>query len=160
MTGVQTCALPIFWDFAFDELREQSAQLVNLQYEASAIRRMRKRLRGQRIAVPELLDRYCGRRVLVTEFIHAALMGDVLRLRREDPMRADAWLEANNIDLRRVGRRLLFSVYRQIFEHNLYHGDPTPMHIVLLKNNRTALLEFTSTTFTEREYLEIGRAHV
>lgn len=144
----------LLWHFALDELREQTTQLLNLHYEASAIRRMRKRLRGQRVRVPDLFGRYCGRRVLVTEFIHAALMADLLGLTRTDPMRLDVWLTENNIQPRRVARRLIFSTLRQILEHNLYHGDPTPGHLVLLRNSRMALIEFTSATFTELEYLE------
>ena len=53
-----------------------------------------------------------------------------------------------------MARRLIFSTYRQILEQNLYHGDLNPSHIVLLRDNRIALVEFTATTFTEREYLE------
>lgn len=143
----------LLWEFALDELREQTAQLVNLHYEASAIRRMRKRLRGQRVKVPELFPRYCGRRVLVTEFIHAALMADVLGLMQTDPARLDLWLTENNIEPRRVARRLIFSTLRQILEHNLYHGDPSPGHLVLLRDSTVALIEFTSATFSELEYL-------
>ena len=144
----------LLWHFALDELREQTTQLLNLHYEASAIRRMRKRLRRQRLRVPELFGRYCGRRVLVTEFIHAALMADMLGLMRSDPVRLDAWLNENNIEPRRVARRLIFSTLRQILEHNLYHGDPSPGHLVLLRDSRLALIEFTSATFSELEYLE------
>ena len=81
---------------------------------------------GGAIAVPELFKRYCTRRVLVTEFIHAALMADLRRMRETDPAALQAWLTENNIEPRRVARRLIFSVYRQILEHNLYHGDLSP----------------------------------
>ena len=144
----------LLWEFALDELREHTTHLLNLHYEASAIKRMRKRLRGQRVRVPELFARYSGRRVLVTEFIHAALMADLLGLMRTDPVRLDAWLNENNIEPRRVARRLIFSTLRQILEHNLYHGDPSPGHIILLRDSRLALIEFTSATFSEIEYLE------
>ena len=144
----------LLWDFAFDELKEQTAQELNFQYEASAIRRMRRALRGQKIDLPALFRRYCTHRVLVTEFIHAALMADVIALGETDPERRAEWLTENAIEPRRVARRLIFSVYRQILERNLYHGDLNPSHIVLLRQNRIALIEFTATTFTEREYLE------
>lgn len=144
----------LLWDFAFDELREQTTQELNFQYEASAIRRMRRALRGQKMKAPAVFRRYSARRVLVTEFIHAALMADVVAVGIRDADRRDAWLHENGIELRRVARRLIFSVYRQILEQNLYHGDLNPWHIVLLRDNRLALIEFTATTFTEREYLE------
>lgn len=150
----------LLWDFGYDELKEQTAQELNFHYEASAMRRMRKRMRGHRIAVPQLLGRYCSSRVLVTEFIHGALMSDYLALRKTDPLRLDAWLTENAIEPRRVARRLVFSVLRQILEQNLYHGDLNPGHIVLLRNSRLALIEYTSTTFTEREYLDRFRLFV
>jgi len=144
----------LLWDFGMDELLEQTNQALNFQYEASAIRRMRKSLKGQRIKVPELFARYSTRRVLVTEFIHAALMADLVRMRETDPLRLQEWLTENEISPRRVARRLIFSVYRQILEHNLYHGDLCPSHIVLMRQDNLALIEFTAATFTEREYLD------
>jgi ubiquinone biosynthesis protein len=150
----------LLWDFAFDELKEQTTQELNFHYEASAIRRMRKALKGQKIEVPELFARYSTRRVLVTEFIHAALMSDLVALQDTDPVRLAAWLSENNVEPRRVARRLIFSTYRQILEQNLYHGDLNPRHIVLLRDSRLALIEFTATTFTEREYLEKFRLFV
>jgi ubiquinone biosynthesis protein len=81
-------------------------------------------------------------------------MADVIALARTDPKRRAEWLTENNVELRRVARRLIFATYRQIMEENLYHGDLNPGHIVLLRDNRIALIEFTATTFTEREYLE------
>jgi ubiquinone biosynthesis protein len=149
----------LMWDVALEELREQSTRQLNFQYEASAIRRMRARLRQRRIMVPKLFKRYSTRRVLVTEFIHASLMIDLLNA-GTDPARVDAWLNANNIEPKRLARRLLFSTYRQIFEHNLYHGNPSPQHVVLLRDSHAALLEFTNTTFTEREYLDKFRLFI
>ena len=150
----------LHWEFAFDELREVASQELNFQYEASAIRRMRRRLRGQKVYVPKVFGRYVTRGVIVTEFIHAALMADVIALDRADPARVEAWVAANNIDPRLVARRLIDSIFRQILEHNLYHGDLSPGHLVLLRDSRIALIDFTMTTFTEREYLEKYRLFV
>ncbi|HEV3057814.1 MAG TPA: AarF/UbiB family protein [Vicinamibacterales bacterium] len=148
------------WDFALDELRDLTSQELNFHYEASAIRRMRKRLRRQKVYVPRVFSRYTTERVLVTEFIHAALMADVIKIQDRDPVRLDAWFTENNIDPRLLARRLIDSILRQILEHNLYHGDLAPSHIVLLRDSRVALIDFTMTTFTEREYLEKYRLFV
>ena len=40
------------------------------------------------------------------------------------------------------------------FEDNLYHGDLHPGNMLLLRNNRVALIDFGAATFTEREYLQ------
>ncbi len=152
--------LHLRWDFAMDEISELMAQELNFYYEASSIRRMRRRLRTQKVYVPELFGRYSTRRVLVTEFVHATLMADVIKLQREDPARLDAWLTENNIVPRIVARRLTNSMLRQTLEHNLYHGNPNPWNIVLLRDSCVAFIDFTSTTFTEREYLEKYRLFV
>jgi ubiquinone biosynthesis protein len=148
------------WDFALDELRDVLSQELNFQYEASAIRRMRARLRGQKVYIPKVFRAYCTSRVIVTEFIHAALMSDVITLQDSDPSRVERWLAANDISPRLVARRLIDSVFRQILEHNVYHGDLSPAHIVLLRHSRIALIDFTMTTFTEREFLEKYRLFV
>jgi ubiquinone biosynthesis protein len=142
------------WDFALDELREVTSQELNFHYEASSIRRMRKRLRGRKVYVPEVFSRYCTRRVLVTEFIHAALMADILHLQTKDPARLSIWLTENNVDPGLLARRLINSILRQILDDNLYHGDLGPTRIVVLRDSRIALIDFPLTFFTEREYLE------
>lgn len=142
------------WDLGFNELSEVMKEELNYYYEASALRRMRQALRGHRIYVPRLFKRYSTRRVLVTEFIHAVLMSDYIKVADDDPDRLEVWLRENNVKPRKVARRLIQSMYRQLFENNLFHGDLHPGNIVLLRNSRVALIDFGSTSFTEREYLQ------
>ncbi len=141
------------WDLGFDELTSVMKEELDYHYEASSIRRMRKCLKSHKIYVPKLFPQYSSRRVLVTEFIHAVLMADYMRVADRDPDQLAAWLNENNVNPRRVARRLIQSIFRQLLEDNLYHGDLHPGNIVLLRNNRIALIDFGSTNFTEREYL-------
>lgn len=141
------------WDLGFDELKSVMKEELDYHYEASSIRRMRKCLKNHKIYVPKLFPQYSSRRVLVTEFIHAVLMADYMRVADRDPEKLAAWQTENNVEPRRVARRLIHSIFRQILEDNLYHGDLHPGNIVLLRNNRIALIDFGSTNFTEREYL-------
>lgn len=142
------------WDLGYNELADVMKEELNYYYEASALRRMRRALRGHRIYVPRLFTRYSTRRVLVTEFIHAVLMADYIKVADENPDRLAEWLEENNVKPRKVARRLIQSIYRQLFENNLFHGDLHPGNIVLLRNSRIALIDFGTTSFTEREYLQ------
>jgi len=142
------------WDLGYNELCDVMREELDYHYEASALRRMRRALRGHRIYVPRLFARYSTRRVLVTEFIHAILMADYIKMAEENPERLAAWLAENNVKPRKVARRLIQSMYRQLFENNLFHGDLHPGNIVLLRNSRIALIDFGSTSFTEREYLQ------
>ncbi|HET7618532.1 MAG TPA: AarF/UbiB family protein [Gemmatimonadaceae bacterium] len=142
------------WDLGYGELRDVMKEELDFHYEASSVRRMRQSLKGHKIYVPDLFSRYCTRRVLVTEFIHAILMADYIKIAHTDPARLETWLHENNVDPRKVARRLIHSIFRQILENNLYHGDLHPGNIVLLRNSRIALIDFGTTNFTEREYLQ------
>lgn len=141
------------WDLGYDELCAVMKEELDFHYEASSVRRMRKSLRAHKIYVPKLFSQYSSQRVLVTEFIHAVLMADYIKLADRNPEKLAAWLTENNVDPRRVARRLIHSIFRQLLENNLYHGDLHPGNIVLLRDNRIALIDFGSTNFTEREYL-------
>jgi ubiquinone biosynthesis protein len=148
------------WTVGLWELRQMVEQETDFRYEAAAIRRMDKILPDSRVVVPQLFDRYSTERLLVTEFIRAALMSDFIRIEGTDPPRLEAWLRENGIDPRTVAKRLFDSFLRQLFEHNFYHGDLYPGNIVLLRDNRIALLHFGSCTFTDREYLQKVRLYV
>jgi ubiquinone biosynthesis protein len=146
--------LHLRWDEQVAELEELMLQDIDFRFEASAMQRMDSLLREHGIAVPDVFSEFCTPRVLVSEFIHAALMADYMELRRSDPARLQAWLAENDIDPERVARTLFDSLYRQIFEDNLYHADLRPQNIVLLRNSKVALIDFRAVNFTEREYLQ------
>jgi len=95
---------------------------------------------------------YCTKQVLVTEFIDGVLMTDYIRLLQDDPLGCMAWCEENNIEPHLVARRLYNSQMRQLFEDNLFHGDPHPGNIMLLRNSRFALIDFGTVGSMEKEY--------
>ncbi len=148
------------WRFGLQELREVMEEEIDYRYEASHIRRMRRSLKAHRILVPRPYRRYCTSRILVTEFVHGVLMADYIKVNRSDPKKLAEWLRVNNVNPTRVARRLLQSLFRQMLEDNQYHGDLHPGNIVLLRNSQVALIDFGTTSFTEREYLERFRLFV
>lgn len=143
----------IKWDGMMYELHRIVQEEVDYRYEAENLRRMRKILREHKIHVPQLFRRYSSKHVLVMEFVPGTLMSDYLQVVRADPDRAERWRIENNIDARRVGSRLLRSVYRQMFEDNLFHGDLHPGNIMLLKNSRIALIDLGAVGSLERKFL-------
>lgn len=148
------------WDEGLAELEQAATEDLDFHFEASSMRRMRRTLRRHGIRVPRLFSRYCSRRVLVSEFMHAVLMSDYLRVSQTAPERLESWRRENNIDPGRVARRLFGSMFRQVFEDNLYHGDLRPENIVLLRNSQLAFIDFRTVHFTEREYLQKYRLFV
>jgi ubiquinone biosynthesis protein len=142
------------WRDAYWEVEHILREQIDYRFEASSMQRIRSTLRRHGIFVPKVFERYSSRRILVMEFVTGVLMADYLHLLNSDPDRLAAWLEENNIDRRRIARRLQLSMLRQALEDNLYHADLHPGNIILLRNNRLALIDCGLIGFLELEYLE------
>ena len=80
-------------------------------------------------------------------------MTDYLRLWKTDPARVEQWMARNDIDARKIGRRLFHSYLRQVLEDNLFHADLHPGNIFLLRENRIVLLDFGSVGSNEGDLL-------
>ena len=143
-------------DLAY-ELSEMVARELDYSYEASALQTLRHNLRGLPVYVPAAFGEYCGKRVLVMEFIQGALLSDVIQMRGTDPLRAGKWLAENKIDLDKVATSLFTIVYRQIFEDNFFHGDMRTGKIILLRNSNIALIDCIRVGNLDRESLDTQR---
>jgi ubiquinone biosynthesis protein len=148
------------WDLGLRELRDVMEEEIDYCYESSNIRRMRKTLKAHKIFVPKVYLSYCSRRLLVTEFIHGILMADYIKVANSDPEKLTQWLAENDVNPKRVAKKLMNSIFRQVLEDNLFHGDLHPGNIVLLRGSRIALIDFGTVSFTEREYLDRFRMFV
>jgi ubiquinone biosynthesis protein len=146
------------WEDAIWELRQMMLEEMDCRYEGGSTRRMRRTLKAHGIYAPKVF--HSSARVLVTEFIDGVLMADYIQMLRRDPDRLRAWLVENGIDPQTIGRNLSLSILRQIVEDNLFHGDLHPGNIMLLRDNRVALIDFGSCSFTELEYLKMYRLSV
>lgn len=121
-------------------LREET----DYQYEAANLRQMRRTLRRHGVLVPRVIRDLSTSRVLVMEEIDGVLMSQYLRVRREDPETAERWAVVNGIEERALARQLSITTLRQILEDNEFHGDLHPGNIMLLTDNRIALIDFGS----------------
>ncbi len=142
------------WDELFHELKEIKVRELNYYYEAAALETLEKNLEKEPVYVPRVFRKYCRKRVLVMEFIQGALLSDLVAMRQNDPQRLEAWLQANNIELRKVARRLFHSTLRQVFAHNFFHGDMNTTNIILLRDSHIAVIECRSAGSLEVESLK------
>lgn len=146
------------WEDLVWELRHIMLEEMDCRYEASSTRRMRKNLKAHGIYVPKVF--HATARVLVAEFVDGVLMADYQRLLTSDPETLERWRVDNGMRPRDVGRRLVLSLLRQMMEDNLFHGDLHPGNIMLLKDNRVALIDFGSCSFSERTTLDRFRMSI
>lgn len=141
------------WPDMLLELEQVFNEELDYRYEISNQRRIRKTLANHDIYVPRVYKRYCTRKVIVMEYIEAASMAEYLRIWKTDPERLKRWREANGIDDEKVGKRLFHSYIRQVLEDNLFHADLHPGNILLLRDNRIALLDFGSVGTNEGDLM-------
>lgn len=146
------------WEELVWELRHIMLEEMDCRYEGSSTRRMRRNLKRHGIYVPKVF--VATRRVLVTEYIDGVLMSDYIRMLTADPDALRGWRAENGIESRALGRHLVLSLLRQLIEDNLFHGDLHPGNIVLLRDNRVALIDFGTCSFSERSTLEWFRLSI
>jgi ubiquinone biosynthesis protein len=87
------------------------------------------------------------------EKVSGVYMSEYVRVAATNPERVKDWLRENNIKAYEAGKRLLLSHYRQLFEENLYHCDLHPGNILLMRENRIALIDFGSVGSTDKSQL-------
>jgi ubiquinone biosynthesis protein len=126
------------------EMRAILMEETDYQYEAVNLKRMRRNLKKHGVYVPRVVKSLSFRRVLVIEEVPGVLMSQYIRLRRDDPDRVERWSLINGINAKTLARRLSVTVLRQILEDNEFHGDLHPGNIMLLTDNRIALIDFGS----------------
>lgn len=142
---------------AIVELEQIFLEETDYRYEAANAKQMRKNIDGRKIKIPKVYQRYSTAGVIVLERIHGVLMSDLIRVRESDPQRVRDWLAENGIDRKRVGIRLLISFMRQLFQDNFFHADLHPGNIILLRDNRIALIDLGSIGSLDREFLTLYR---
>jgi ubiquinone biosynthesis protein len=141
------------WRDAYWELDQMVREELDLRYEASNTHRMRKALRDHQVYAPRVFFDYSTSRVLITEYIHGVLMSDFIQMGQNDPARLINWCVENGVNPRKVGRRLFLTAMRQLFEDNLFHADLHPGNILLLRDNRVALIDFGTIGQSEKGFL-------
>lgn len=141
------------WPDMLAEMEQVFQEEMDYRYEIVNQQRLKKTLAAHRIYVPKVFKNYCSRKVLVMEYIEGTAMTDFLGVMKTEPDRLASWMDENNIDPVKVGRRLFLSYLRQVLEDNLFHADLHPGNIILLRNSRIALLDFGSLGTSEGDLL-------
>jgi len=141
------------WDEFLWELEQILQEEIDYRVEEQSMRRMRRTLASHGIRAPKVDRSLSTQRVLVMEFIGGVYMSEYIEaVAAGDGAALAAWLHENDIDPRRVARKLFLSFRRQLFDDNLFHGDLHPGNIVLLRDSEVALIDFGSVGRLEGEF--------
>ncbi len=148
----------VHWRQGLEALESMVVEEIDFRYEAANMRRMRKSLREHKVYVPKVFLDRCTSRVLVSEYLAGVLMSDYIRIGHGDPARVAAWAAENRVEPKKVAQRLFNSAVRQFLEDNLFHGDLHPGNIMLLRDNRFALIDFGTIGSYDHSFLATYKA--
>ncbi|ABS26309.1 AarF/ABC1/UbiB kinase family protein [Anaeromyxobacter sp. Fw109-5] len=91
----------------------------------------------------EMRDAAVGRKVVVIPRVHAELSSPtILTLDYVEGTKISDVRPENGHDLEQVAKNVIETSFRQLFEDGLFHGDPHPGNILVLPDDRIALLDF------------------
>jgi predicted unusual protein kinase regulating ubiquinone biosynthesis (AarF/ABC1/UbiB family) len=82
------------------------------------------------VTVPRLYDRFCTGRVLTTAYREGTKVSDLETL--------DAW----GVDRADLAERLVRAYCKMIFDDGLYHADPHPGNVLVMRDGTIVLLDF------------------
>ena len=144
----------------FFEGKKGTTDQLTSRAKVGELQRIGKILGRRRIYSPPVCARLCTERLLVSEYMKGTSVADLMRAHKADPVICHDWLRENNIDLRRVWQKLFNAHHELLFEHNLFYTELWPSGIVLLRDNRIALVTMIGTLASalQRKVRQLYRA--
>jgi ubiquinone biosynthesis protein len=125
------------------ELRSMLAKELDYSYEARNQQRVVENFQGDpNVKIPKVYWQHSGRRVLTLEYVDGIKLEDL-----EDG-------GAPGIDGPRVAERITHSMAEMIFEHRIFHADPSPGNVLILDSDTVAYLDFGAVGHVTRRRAE------
>ncbi|MBN2311890.1 MAG: AarF/ABC1/UbiB kinase family protein [Candidatus Hydrogenedentes bacterium] len=122
-----------------DEFERSVLRELDFTIEARVIERFRRNYEdGTGVFVPRVFTNLSAKTVLTMDWVDG--------LRADDLDRFAEW----NCDPKQVAARGCDTLCKQIFEYHLFHADPHPGNIRILRNNRIAFLDYGMVGHLER----------
>jgi len=136
-----------------EEFERWSREELDFTTEARNSHRMHMRAERDPIQVcAEIRFEFCSTRVLATKLLEGVSLLDVsnaARARNHLSLR-DLGLQPD--DVQEIARNFFWSIYNQIFRDGLFHADPHPANIFVLRGNRIGFLDFGAIGRLSKEF--------
>ena len=149
----------------FDDFRRQTLREIDYISEARfAHSQYQTYQKHPHLIIPKTYLDLCSRHVIVQEYIDGLPITDLLRLKNKKPqidLRAHVTKELSS-DLVKQLQTLGYELLWGTFHYNQVMGDPHPGNVILLKNNRIALIDFGIAANSSRDpvaYLQLLKAY-
>lgn len=87
--------------------------------------------------IPKPYPRYCGARVITSEYLRGVPFSELLRRARRG-----GTVGMQDFDQQALSENLVLTVLTQIFEYGLFHGDVHPGNLIALPGNFVGFVDF------------------
>lgn len=133
-------ALP--WKEFAKEFKHWTRQELDYHIEADNTEKMYNGTKDiSNVIVPQIYRRYSTRRILVQEYIEGIPLSRVLRGLKDGRLVPEDLLDMG-IDITKIPHLLVNEMMREYFYQGFFHADPHPGNILLLPDDKIALLDF------------------
>jgi ubiquinone biosynthesis protein len=132
-------------------LFEELDFLIEARYQ-ELFRRYLKRRKKLKVTAPKVYYEYSSSELMVSEFITAYKMTDIITALEQNDEAFLANLYRDRIDPKRLAKQLVRSRYYTFHECPLFHGDPHPANILVQPDNQIVMIDFGACgVFSERD---------
>jgi ubiquinone biosynthesis protein len=136
-----------------EEFERWSREELDFITEAKNCHRLQMRAEGDPIQViAKVRFEFCSRRVLATKALAGVSLLEVGKAARaQDPESLRA-LNMRPDDLNTIARNFCWSMYNQIFRDGVFHADPHPANVFVLRGNRIGFVDFGAMGRLSKEF--------
>ncbi|MBW2980402.1 hypothetical protein KY360_03230 [Candidatus Woesearchaeota archaeon] len=114
-----------------NEFSEWTKRELDLRKEARNAQRFCNNFKGSKIVyIPKVYKDLCTKKVLVSEFMDAIELHNIKDVKRK------------GLKLKKIIKNGYEAMLTQVFMHGFFHADPHPGNILILKDNRIALVDY------------------
>lgn len=133
-------ALP--WKEFASEFKKWTSEELDYHIEAEHADILHKNLMNHPdIVIPKVYHHLSTKQILVEDYIEGIPLSRVLQGLKDGRLDA-AKMKKFGIDIKKVPSTLVIELLREFFLDGVFHADPHPGNILLLKDNKIALIDF------------------
>ncbi len=114
-----------------NEFKEWTEKELDFRLEARNAKRFAQNFMGSKtVYIPKIYDELTTEKVLVLEFIDGVELHDLDEIKKR------------KIDFNQVIKNGFDAIFNQVFVYGIFHADPHPGNIIIIKNNTIAFVDF------------------
>lgn len=133
-------ALP--WKEFAGEFKKWTRQELDYEIEAESMEKIRKNVAvNKNIVIPKVYRNFSTKSILIEDYIEGIPLSRVL-IGLNDGRLTPEKLKDRGIDIKKIPSIYTQEFLREFFMDDIFHADPHPGNILLLQDNKIALLDF------------------